>query len=221
MKEVLLKADVRDVASQTKHTVKELRAKGLIPAVLYGNQEKAQSVSVNSKVLLQIVKTEGVNAIITLETSGGKKAAILKELQRDMITQNPIHADFLAISLKEKIEVSVPLHIEGVSNGVKNHGGLMETLLREIKISCLPTNIPQTITVDVTNLNVGDSITVATLPKLDGVEYTQEPSTLIVNVSAPRGEAEATAEAGAEAAQPEVISKGKKDKEGEGDAAKK
>jgi large subunit ribosomal protein L25 len=212
MKEVLLKADAREVKS--KHTLKEIRAKGLIPATLYGKGEETQAVTVDSKTLLGIVKAEGANAVITLETAKGKKPAILKELQRDMISQAPIHADFQAIDLKNKIEVMVPLHIEGVAVGVKDFGGLMETLHREIKVSCLPTNVPKTISLDVTNLNIGDTVTVATLPKLDGVDYVQEADTLIVHIVAPKAEEEKAADATAEPAQPEVIAKGKKEEEG-------
>jgi large subunit ribosomal protein L25 len=91
----------------------------------------------------------------------------------------------------------------------------MEFIVREVEVSCLPTNIPQKISVDVTPLGLGQAVTIADLPKMEGVEYTQDPSTLIVHVVAVTVKEEAAAEPGAEAAQPEVISKGKKDKEGE------
>lgn len=213
MKEVILDAETREIGS--KSSLESFRKQGKIPGVLYGKDIKPASIAVDSKTFMSIVEANGANVVINLKMKDGKQAALIKELQRNILTQAPMHVDFQAISLKDKIEVMVPIHIEGVSDGVKNFGGTMEFIVREVKVSSLPTNIPQKINIDVTPLGLGQGITIADLPKMDGVEYLQEPETLIVHVVSVVSKDDAAAEPGAEAAQPEVISKGKKDKEGE------
>ena len=217
MKEVILDAENRELGS--KSSLENFRKQGKIPAVVYGKEIKPASIVVDSKAFMSIVEANGANVVINLKMKDGNQAAIIKELQRNILTQAPMHIDFQAISLKDKIEVSVPIHIEGVADGVKNFGGLMEFIEREVKVSCLPTNIPQKISVDVSPLGLGQGITIASLPQLDGVDYLQDPSTLIVHVVAVSEKADASADAAP--AEPEVISKGKKDKEGEEDAAGK
>ena len=221
MKEAILETVSRDASS--KGVLSNFRKEGKIPAVFYGKNVKTSSIMVDSKALLAILAEGGANVIINLNFQDGKKPAIVKNIQRDILTQEPIHIDFQSISLKDKVEVKVPIHIEGVADGVKNFGGLMEFIEREVEVACLPTNIPQKISVDVSALGIGQGITVAGLPKIEGVEYKQAPNTLIVHVVAFKAEeekpAEAAAVAGTEAVQPEVISKGKKDKEGEEGAA--
>jgi large subunit ribosomal protein L25 len=219
MKEAILNTEVRTAGAKGKLAF--LRKNGKIPAVFYGKDIKAESIAVDSKTFVSIIETNGINAVIDLNFKGGKKAVIVKSLQRDILTQKPVHIDFQAISLKDKVEVSVPIHIEGVADGVKNFGGIMEFIVREVRVEALPKNIPQRINIDVSALGIGDGITVADMPKIDAVEYLQDPSTLIVHViaaAAEEKELESSAE-GTEAAQPEIISKGKKDKEGEEDTS--
>ncbi|MDR0485655.1 MAG: 50S ribosomal protein L25 [Elusimicrobiota bacterium] len=215
MNESLLNAEAREVSSKGK--LAALRRAGAIPAVFYGKGIEPKTISVNAKSLISILETKGSNAVITLDINGEKKPSIVKALQRDILSQAPIHIDFHSISLQDTVDVMVPIHIEGVADGVKNFGGLMESILREIEVQCMPTQIPQKIAVDVSSLGIGQGITIAELPQIEGVKYLQEPSTLIVHIVAPVQEEEKPAEAaaGAEAVQPEVITKGKKDKEGE------
>lgn len=219
MKEVILEVESRETGS--KSMLSNFRRAGKVPAVFYGKDIKPETIAVDSKAFMSIIEANGANVVISLNFASGKKAAIVKKLQRDILTQDPMHIDFQAISLKDKIDVMVPVHLEGVSDGVKNFGGTMEFIVREVEVECLPTNIPQKISLDVTPLGLGQGITVADLPKIDGVVYKQEPSTLIVHVVAVVVKEETPAEAGAEAVQPEVISKGKKDKEGEEGGEKK
>ncbi|MDR3071273.1 MAG: 50S ribosomal protein L25 [Endomicrobium sp.] len=214
MKEVILDVEARVLSS--KGGLAALRNSGKIPAVFYGKDIKPEYISVNSKSFISIIGENGANVIIDLNFKDGKKSAIVKSLQRNVLTQNPIHIDFQAISLKDVVEVLVPIHIDGIADGVKNFGGVMEFILREVRVKSLPKNIPQKISVDVSALGIGQGMTIADLPKMEGVEYVQDPSTLIVNVIAVVVEEEKPSEVGgSEAAQPEVISKGKKDKEGE------
>jgi large subunit ribosomal protein L25 len=217
MKEAVLDVETRNLG--TKSILSSLRKSGKVPAVFYGKGMQPQNIAVTSKLFMTILEKNGSNAIIDLNFSDGKKSAIVRDLQRDIITQEPIHIDFLFVSPENKIEVSVPIHIDGVPDGVKNFGGVMEIVLREVKISALPKSIPQRIDIDVSPLEIGQGITIADLPKLDGVDYIQELSSLVLHVVNVRAEEEKPAEGAAEVAQPEVISKGKKDKEGEEGAA--
>jgi len=220
MKEVILETEARETGS--KSSLEAFRKQGKIPGTMYGKGVKPATIAVDSRAFMAIIAENGANVIINLKLRDGKTPVIVKELQRNVLTQAPMHVDFQAISLKEKIEVLVPIHIEGIADGVKNAGGTMEHIVREVRVATLPTNIPQKISIDVSALTIGKGITIAELPKLEGVEYLQDPSTLVVNVVAVKVEEEKPAETaavGAEVAQPEVISKGKKDKEGEEGAA--
>lgn len=222
MKEVILEAAVRDIS--TKHTLKDMRNKGMIPAVFYGHGEKNISLTVNAKKFDEILHAGGSNVLVNLKMGGESKTAIVKEIQRDVISRKPIHIDFRMISMAEKIEINVPVHIQGIATGVKLSGGVMEHLIREIKVSCLPTDIPQSIDIDVTSLEIGHLITVKDLPPIKGVDIVTLPSTVLVSIVAPTILEEApapgteAAAGAATAAEPEVISKGKKDLE-EGEAA--
>ncbi|MDR3196148.1 MAG: 50S ribosomal protein L25 [Endomicrobium sp.] len=219
MNEVILDVELRTIGSNGSLSC--LKKEGKIPAVFYGKNVKSESISVNAKAFASAIEANGANVIMDLNFKDGKKSAIVKEIQRDVLTQTPIHIDFRAISLEDKVEVLVPIHIDGVADGVKNFGGTMEFIVREIKVKALPKSIPQKISVDVSALGVGQGITVVNLPKLEGVDYIQDPSTLIINVIAARVEEEKSADAaaGTDPVQPEIISKGKKDKEEEGVAA--
>jgi large subunit ribosomal protein L25 len=219
MKEVILTADVREVS--TKHNLKVLRSGGKVPAVYYGHHEKPLSLAIEAKLFDEIIKKDGANALISLKTKDEVKTAIVKQIQRDCISQKAVHVDFQAVSLKEMIEVNVPLSIQGVAPGVKNSGGILEHILREVSVKCLPTDIPHNIVVDISALELNNSITVKDLPRIEGVEFLSDANAIIVNVVVPAAEeVAATPAEGAVAAatpgaagEPEVITKGKKDKE--------
>ncbi|MDD5021682.1 MAG: 50S ribosomal protein L25 [Endomicrobiaceae bacterium] len=213
MKQVVLEAELRDVSKN----LNVLKSSGRIPAVFYGKNEKPVTISVDAKKFMSLIEKEGANVIIELQLKDGVKTAIVKELQRHILTQAPNHIDFQAISMKDKIEVMVAIHTVGIPDGVKNFGGTMEHVIREIKVRCLPTNIPAKINVDVSALGIGQGITVADLPKLEDIEYVHETSSIVINVLAQKVEEEKPADAAvtAEAQAPEVISKGKKDLEGD------
>ena len=220
MKQVVLEAQVRDV---TKN-LNTIRKAGQVPAVFYGKKEQPIAISVDAKKFMSIIEKEGANVIVELKFKDSSKPSIVKELQRHILTQAPNHIDFQSISLTEKIEILVPIHVEGVADGVKNEGGTLEHVMREIKVQCLPTDMPSKISVDVTALKVGDDITVEQLPKIDGVEYVHhDKSAVVVTVLGQTVEEEKPAEAAAEPQAPEVISKGKKEEEGAAatDGAKK
>ncbi|MDR1511670.1 MAG: 50S ribosomal protein L25 [Endomicrobium sp.] len=216
---VILDIESRVIGS--KKNLAFLRKNGKIPAVFYGKGIKSESIAVNLKAFTSILETNGTNAIIYLNFKNARKSAIVKSIQKDILSQSPIHVDFQAISLKDKVEVFVPVHIEGVADGVKNFGGVMEFVVREIKVEALPENIPQKININIDSLAIGQGMTIADLPKIEGVDYLQDPSTLIVHVvvvSSEEGKSSGSTEGGGTVRvqdQPEVIGKGKKGKEGD------
>lgn len=214
MKQVVLEAQMRDVSKN----LNVLRNSGQVPGVFYGKKEQPIAISVDAKKFMAIVEKEGANVIIELKFKDFSKPAIVKELQRHILTQAPNHIDFQSISLTEKIEIAVPIHVEGVADGVKNAGGTLEHVMREIKVRCLPTDMPSKISVDVSALKVGDDITVEQLSKINGVEYIHDTKAVVVTVLGQTVEEEKPAEA-AEPQAPEVISKGKKEEEGAAAAA--
>ncbi|TBR25939.1 50S ribosomal protein L25 [bacterium] len=218
MQEISVSAEARG-DKNTKHQLSELRRAKKIPAVVYGGKDKPVSVAVGAKELMEALKKAGANAIIHLKLAKGTDTVILKELQRDVVNGQPVHADFKRIDLKEKIVVQVPLHAVGEAPGVKLGGGLLEHVLRQIEIRCLPTAIPKAIDFDVSAMQVNDALHVRDLKLPEGVELLTKADQVVVHVVIVKVEVEAVAApvegAPVEGAEPEVIAaKGKKDEEG-------
>jgi large subunit ribosomal protein L25 len=214
MKEVLLEAENREIT--TRGALNALRASGKIVAEYYGHNEKNMHLSIDAKRFEKMMQeAAGGNFLVNLKVGSVNKTAIIKEIQRDMISQKPVNIDFQAISATEMLEVNVHIHIVGIAPGVKMAGGILEHVLRDMKVKCLPKDIPQFIEVDINSLQIGQQITVAGLPQLSGVEYLADVHQTVVSVVAPTILEEKAAEpvAGA-AAEPEVIAKGKKPEEG-------
>jgi large subunit ribosomal protein L25 len=205
-----------------KGGARKARAAGEIPGVLYGHGETPIPVAVGSREFdVAIRGHKGGNAIVSLSLAGSDYTALVRDVQYDPITHQILHLDFQHISLTETIEVSVPIHLTGLAVGVKDAGGILEPITRELEVRCLPTAIPQSIDVDVSALNIGDSIHVRDL-QLGTLEVLTDPDTTIATVVPPSVVEEKPAEeaAAATAAEPEVITKGKKDEEGEGEEKK-
>ena len=216
--ELTLEAKVRESKSK-KAELTRLRSDRQIPGVVYGGTKGPVNVVVNEKELLKLTKTGGANAIIHLKTAKGDDTVILKELQRHVVTNQPIHADFQRISMTTKIEVKVSLHIVGEAPGVKTGGGILEHVLREFKVRALPAKIPQKIDIDVSNLQLNESIHVKDIAIPEGCEILDAADHIVVNIVQPTAEEVVAPVAGAEGAtaaggEPEVIAKGKKDEEG-------
>lgn len=214
MQEINLDVVVRQ--STKKGEVKRSRESGQIPSVIYGRGEENLNGYIDAKIFNKMIKNfSSGNTIFNLNVAGGVKKAIIKDIQIDVVKRDPIHVDFQVVSMASKIEVSVPLRISGEAPGVKLHGGILEHFIRELKVKCLPKDIPQFITVDVSGLEIGRGVTVGELPKLEGVEFHADAHAMVVNVVAPKKEEVVAPEAAvAASAEPEVISKGKKDEEG-------
>ena len=217
-----LKAEPR--ATRGKNEARRLRASGKIPAVVYGTEKnKATEIAVDPRVLLRILHSEsGVNTLIGLDgaglAAGGK--VLVKEYQLDPIDHRLLHADFYAVAMDKKLEVTVPIVIKGEPKGVKQQGGVVDFVNRQIEVECLPADIPEHIDIDISELMLHQGIRVRDLPKNDKWAPVSEPDMMIVHVVAPKVEevvatdAAAAAAPGA-AAEPEVIKKGKKDEDKE------
>ncbi|MBI2361932.1 MAG: 50S ribosomal protein L25 [Elusimicrobia bacterium] len=216
MEEIKVAAELRG-DKNTRNQLSELRKARKIPAVVYGGKDKPVSVTVGEKELMEALKRAGANAIIHLNHAKGTDTVILKELQRNVITGQPTHADFKRIDLKEKIVVQVPLHTVGEAPGVKLQGGILEHVMRQVEIRCLPTAIPKGIDVDISGLSVGGAIHIGELKIAEGIEVLSKADQVVVHVVIVKEEAAPAPAEGAAAApgtEPEVIAKGKKDEEG-------
>ncbi len=203
-----------------KNEAVRLRQSGRIPAVLYGGDTRAaESLSVDPKVLSRILHSHaGVNSLIALTIDDGADTRVLvKEYQIDPVTHHLLHADFFRVAMDKVITVTVPVQLAGESKGVKAQGGTIDFVHRAVTVECLPGDIPEHIAVDVTELMIGQGVRVRDLPTDGQWKAVSEPDMLIVHIVAPRLEvvAEPTdaAAAPAAAAEPEVVKKGKTDKE--------
>ena len=203
-----------------KNVNRRLRTRGLIPGVLYGAKKEAVPVAVSPKEITSILRSKtGENTLFDLEIGGSRRKVILKEFQVEPIKGSLLHADFYEVALDKPIEVKVHIEVTGVPVGVKVEGGLLDFVTRELEIECLPSDIPEKITVDVSELGMNQSIRVSDLKVPEKVKMLSEPDLVVVHVVPPRAEEEvaaaaAPAEGEAAAAEPEVIKKGKPAEEG-------
>ena len=212
-----LQAEKRD--GRGKNEARRLRAAGRIPAVVYGAEKgRATTIAVDPKVLSRILHSEsGVNTLIGLQgLDGGDTRVLVKEYQLDPINHRLLHADFYQVAMDKALRVTVPVVLKGEARGVKQQGGIIDFVHREIEIECLPGDIPENITLDVSELMLNQGVRVRDL-QTDGAKWKAltEPDTMIVHVVALRTEEAAPAEAAAPTPEPEVIKRGKTEKEEE------
>jgi large subunit ribosomal protein L25 len=194
MERVTLQAQVRDGVG--KGAARALRRRGMVPGILYGHGRAPRPVAVDAKALTAVLHTHaGLNVLIDLEVAGngGEPAVVMvKEVQRDLFRHEPIHVDFYAVSLTETLQTHVPVVLKGTPKGVAE-GGIIEHHLREVLVECLPTQIPDSIGVDVSALGVGRSLHVSDLVPPEGVRLLTPPEEVVVTVVAPRVHEEAPA----------------------------
>lgn len=166
---------------------RRMRGEGLVPATVYGRDGEPVSVAVNARDLYSILHTEaGMNALITLDIEGGANLLTMaKEIQRHPFRSEYYHVDFLAISLTEKVNADVQIHFEGEPVGVREGGAIIETLRNSVEIEALPQEIPSFISLDISDLEIGDTAKVSDLPVLPGVEYLDDPDAPVVTVIIP------------------------------------
>jgi len=197
MEQVLIKADKRN--SKGKGVVRKLRAAGRIPGVLYGTHVEPVSITVSARDWENITRHMKRNVIFDMEISDGaaidKRPVMVKEVQRDGLGVNVLHIDFFQVSMEETVEVEVPIHLKGKAKG-EVLGGIIDVHLRSIRVECLPSQIPEELTLDITELDIGGSIHVSDL-SLPGVKLVEHGDIAILSIIPPtvekaRGAAEAS-----------------------------
>ena len=204
-----------------RSAVRKLKASGAVPAVIYGSKAAPEALQVSKREISALLShAAGENILVELEIEGANRLAMVQEVQHAPIGGDVLHVDFHAVSMDEMIEADVPLEPTGTANGVKNFGGLLEQSLRSLSIECLPRDLPDVITVDVSALNIGDAIHVRDIPMPNGVSTTNPPELTAFSVMAPTVADDATPAATTPTA-PEVITQKKDDADAAGGAAKK
>lgn len=197
-----------------KGALSQIRAEKKVPAVVYGGHKEPVSVTVSVKDLEKIVKA-GKNTIVEISLNGENELALVKEIQYHAVTDNPIHADFQRVSMKDKMDVVVPLKLEGTPADVTQYGAIVEHILRELEVRALVSAIPHEIVLDITPMTINKGILAGDVKLPEGVELVTDKEAPVVHLMVPKEEEEAPAAPADAAAQPESSStKGKKDEEG-------
>jgi len=220
--EITVTAEIR--SSRGKNEARRTRRAGKIPAVVYGAFQDPVAVAVSPRDLNVIIHSSGgYNTIFSLSVDGSTTPVMIADHQNDPIRGTLLHADLLRIDLNKRLRVSVPVRTRGDAKGVKQQGGHFEIVSRFVEVDTLPNEIPESFELDVTELMLGQGIRAGEIPLPGSVKLVSPPDAVIAHVVGLRGAAETPAEGAApaeEAAQPEVVKKGKKEEEG-GDKGKK
>jgi large subunit ribosomal protein L25 len=210
----------------TKNHARRVRREGKIPAVVYGASKESLPVSVDPRHVLRILRSDsGHNTIFDLALQGGERTkAMIVDWQYEPIKGHLLHIDLKRIAMDKALRVNVPIILQGVPAGVKTEGGILEQMLREVEIECLPADIPSHIDVDVSELTFGKVLRVTDLPHNPKLKFLSDANQPVAHVTSVKEEVVATpeavaAEAGAVPAEPEVIKKGKAETGEEGEAA--
>lgn len=229
--EAVLEATARD--SFGKNEARRTRRDGKVPAVVYGGSTDgsapvATAIAVEPKALLRILHSEsGANTLISLKLAGsGDTKVLVKHFQLDPLTHEVLHADFYRVAMDRVIQVTIPVIVKGEPKGVKQQGGVLELIRREIEIECLPGDIPESVEVDASELMLNQGVRVRDIAVSPKWKALSDADMMLVHVIMPKAEevaapAEATAATAAAPAEPEVIKKGKKEDEEEKEDKKK
>jgi large subunit ribosomal protein L25 len=172
-----------------KSEVKKLRNNGSIPAVIYGSKVDSKPVTISSADFTKTMKAVGRNGIITLDINGDQQDVILTDYQESVLKKNIIHADFLAVDKSSKINVNVRLSLVGEAAGVKD-GGVLQQPLHEISVTAKAVNIPQQVEVDISNLQVGETITIADIPSAGAFTINHDDDEVVASILPPKQEEE-------------------------------
>ncbi|HUO24331.1 MAG TPA: 50S ribosomal protein L25 [Candidatus Aquilonibacter sp.] len=219
MEQNILEAQAREAGN--KNAARRVRGEGKIPAVLYGAGKDSVPVTVDPRQVARILRSEtGHNTIFDLALDGGERLkAMIVDWQYEPIKGKLLHIDLKRIAMDKALRVSVPVFLKGEATGVKTQGGILEQILREVEVECLPADIPSHIDANVTDLVFGTVLRVSDLPHGEKLKFLTDPNHPVAHIISVKEEVAATpeavaAEAGAPA-EPEVIKKGKQEVEGE------
>jgi len=193
-----------------KSATNSIRKEGFVPAVVYGREEASQPISINELELVKTVRDEGRNAIISLKVEGSKSFDVmLHDYQMDPIKNALVHADFYVVNMSQEMEAVVPLEVVGEAKGSKK-GGVLQQPLFELMVSAKPKDIPESVKVDVSSLEIGDTLTIADLPKSSSYSYVDDAETTVFTVTLPTVEEPEDQEVD-ENAEPELVGDKKAD----------
>ncbi len=192
MELIELKANIRTTSGNGP--ARRMRQKGQMPAVLYGPETESVMLSVNVSELEQVLKQGGIgqvllNLVIDNEGETSTRPAMIKELQTHPVSRNFLHVDFYEIDMNRKIRVKIPVVTTGQSKGVEL-GGTMQTIRRELEVLCMPLAVPESIEIDITDLDMGDSVHVGDIPREGDIEFLDDPNFTVVTILTPKLEVE-------------------------------
>ena len=205
------------VRTTVRSGIGALRRAGLVPGIVYGRRNEPVCIQLDAKELTTVLRTAGRNRLITLNVDGTEKMVLPREIQRDPIRRTIKHIDFYQVSMTDKINADVIVEAKGESADMKSGSGVLLQEMNTVAIRCLPSDLIERITIDVSNLKVDDSIYVRDLQFPDGIEVMDDANDLVVRLT--RFVEEKVEEVAAEAPEVEVIEKGKKEEEGAEEAA--
>jgi len=206
----------------TKNDARRVRKQGKVPGVVYGAGKQTLSVSVDPRQVSRILHSEtGYNTVFDLTVDGERTKAMIVDWQYEPIKGSLLHIDLKRIAMDQKLRVNVPIELVGEPAGVKQQGGILEQIVREVEVECLPADIPNAVELNVAELVFGMVLRVSDIPKMDKIKYVSDPEQPVAHIISIKEEEVATpdavaGEAAAAPAEPEVIKKGKQETEGEG-----
>jgi len=200
---------------------KRLRREGKVPAVVYGGDRPTTPIVIDRRTLIELIKKAGSEHavfLLKLAGSGTERHCMVHELEVDPTTREIVHVDFLRVDMKEKVRVEVPVELVGVPTGVKNEGGILDFVHREVEVECLPGDIPRHLELDVSALHIGQHVEASQIVVPDSVEMITDPTRTIAAVAAPRIVEEPEEEAEemlieAEREEPEIVGRRKAEEE--------
>ena len=213
-----IKAEKREVFG--KNASRRLRREGMIPAILYGGHDINVPLTMRKKDIFMILSSEtGENTVFQVSFNSERRDVMIKELQRDPVTDEILHTDFVLIAMDKTIQISVPIVVVGEAVGVKTEGGFVDFMTREVEIECLPKDIPERIEIDISNLHLRQSLKVEDITLPEGAKLISSPEAILVLIEVPLKEEEIEVEEEeeviAEGEEPEVIKKEKPEEEKE------
>lgn len=216
-KDITIAAEGR--ATRGKNEARRLRVSGRAPAIIYGTGKDPVAVAISPKEVNKILlSSTGHNSIFDITVDGGApEPVMIVDWSYEPVKGNLLHIDMQRIDLAKRIKVKIPVHVHGDPKGVKQQGGLLDVVTREVEVECLPDDIPADFSLDIVSLEINQSIRASDLPMTNSMKLVGAPETVIVHVIPPKVDPDAAAAAG----EPEVIKKGKKDEKAAAPAKKK
>lgn len=221
MSELSIEVQSRDRIGS--RAARRLRREGLIPAVVYGGERDTLPIQVDRRALLDLIKEAGSeNAVFVLELAGSKgktRHCMVRDMEVNPLTREIVHVDFIRIDMSRKVEVEVPVELVGIPLGVSEDGGILDHITREVEVECLPGDIPNHLEVDVSELHIGQNVTIGDVSLPAGVELIDDPERVVASVVVPHIEEEPEEEEEmlleAEMAEPELVGREGEGEEGE------